>query len=262
MPMFRYVAMNILAVVVTSNYLALKQVVNELTKHGAMFRILALSATPGSDMKAIQQVLGNLQISRIEMRNEESPDILPYTHSRIVDKIVVPLGPEVSAVRDTFLHILGSVARRLLQQNLLFTKDIGSLSRSAILKAREIFRLNPPTNFIKAKAGMVEGDFALCITLTHALELLQLHGIRGFYNFLASKTDPVSEGGQDGAHHNRTRTEMQKIPEFRRMMDELKPKITANYISHPKLKKLLEIVLEHFRRCEEEKQTTRVMIFR
>ena len=60
----------------------------ELTKHGATFRVLALSATPGSDLKGIQQVVRNLQISRVEYRNEESPDIVPYIHSRNIQKEV------------------------------------------------------------------------------------------------------------------------------------------------------------------------------
>lgn len=37
-------------------------------------------------------------------------------------QVVVDLGAEVSSVRDTFLLILGGVARRLMNLNLLFTK--------------------------------------------------------------------------------------------------------------------------------------------
>ena len=62
--------------------------VQELIKHRASFRVLALSATPGSDLKAIQQVVRNLQISRVEYRNEESPDIVPYIHNRNIQKEV------------------------------------------------------------------------------------------------------------------------------------------------------------------------------
>ena len=38
----------------------------------------------------------NLQISKIELRSEESPDIVPYTFQRKVEKIVVSLGAELS----------------------------------------------------------------------------------------------------------------------------------------------------------------------
>lgn len=76
--------------------------------------------------------------------------------------------------------------------------------------------------------------------MTHALELLVLHGIRAFYNFLVGKTDAEADS-------KRTRSELAKIPEFGRMMDDLKPKVEAPlYSSHPKLDKLREIVLHHF----------------
>ncbi len=52
----------------------------------AVVRIVALSATPGNDIAAVRGVLQNLFISHIELRHEESPDIVPYTNERRVDK--------------------------------------------------------------------------------------------------------------------------------------------------------------------------------
>lgn len=212
-------------------------------------------------------MLANLQISKIEVRNEESPDIVPYVHSRSIEKVIVPLGPEIAQVRDRFLTILSTFARRLMDMNLLFTKDIGSMSKGMVMTSRERFRQNPPGNFSRAQSGMAEGDFAMCITLTHALELLLQHGIRAFYNFLAGKTDSaVGEGGGPPAP-NRTRTELLKVKGFSLMMEELKAKFglgsdaASAPVSHPKLIKLREIVLEHFAKADAEKRPTRVMIF-
>lgn len=81
------------------------QVVRELVKYTTHFRILALSATPGSDIKAVQQVITNLLIGKIELRSEESPDILPYSHERRVEKLVVPLGEELGAIQKTYIQI-------------------------------------------------------------------------------------------------------------------------------------------------------------
>ena len=71
------------------------QVVRELQQSKTTFRVVALSATPGSDLQAVRMMLQNLLISRIELRSEESPDIVPYTFQRKIDKIVVPLGKEL-----------------------------------------------------------------------------------------------------------------------------------------------------------------------
>ncbi|XP_075189084.1 Fanconi anemia group M protein-like, partial [Anomaloglossus baeobatrachus] len=80
------------------------QVVRELNNYTTQFRILALSATPGSDTKSVQQVVSNLLISRIELRSEDSPDIQPYSHERQLEKFVVPLGDELAAVQKSYIQ--------------------------------------------------------------------------------------------------------------------------------------------------------------
>ena len=50
-------------------------------------------------------MLQNLFISKIELRHEESEDIVPYTHHRNVDKIVVPLDEDLVNVRNKLLSV-------------------------------------------------------------------------------------------------------------------------------------------------------------
>lgn len=50
-------------------------------------------------------MLANLLISHIEIRTEESPDIKPYSHERKVDKIVVPLGDELTSVKKKYVQV-------------------------------------------------------------------------------------------------------------------------------------------------------------
>ena len=72
--------------------------IKELTKWNAIYRVGALSATPGTDIQAVRLVLQNLLISNIELRNEESPDIVPYTFARTIEKVVVKLDDELKKV--------------------------------------------------------------------------------------------------------------------------------------------------------------------
>ena len=39
------------------------------------FRIVALSATPGNNVNKIQEVISNLCISKLEMKDEKDPDV-------------------------------------------------------------------------------------------------------------------------------------------------------------------------------------------
>jgi Fanconi anemia group M protein len=75
----------------TGNY-AYTQVVHELASRSDRFRVLALSATPGSDAKKVQSVLTHLQIAHIELRAEDDPEVLPYTHQRQMEVVVCEQG--------------------------------------------------------------------------------------------------------------------------------------------------------------------------
>ncbi|KAK5857520.1 hypothetical protein PBY51_010760 [Eleginops maclovinus] len=81
------------------------QVIRQLGSQTLQFRILALSATPGGDTKAVQAVISNLLISHIELRSEESPDIQAHSHQRTVEKMVVPLGEALAAHQVRYLQV-------------------------------------------------------------------------------------------------------------------------------------------------------------
>ena len=124
------------------------KVIKELTKSKSIFRVVALSATPGSDLNAVRLVLQNLQISNIELRNEESPDIVPYTFQRSIQKVVVPLGNELKKVKIDFLSILEPFVRRLSKFGLLSRRgnsiDPTHYTKFGLLQSRNEFRQNPP----------------------------------------------------------------------------------------------------------------------
>ncbi|XP_060063063.1 Fanconi anemia group M protein-like [Ylistrum balloti] len=249
------------------------QVVRELIKYTESFRILALSATPGSDIKAVQQVLSNLLISHIELRTEESIDIKQFSHERKVEKIVVPLGDELTQVKKTYIQVMDVVVGRLKRQGVLYKRETTSFSKFLILKAREAFRQNPPQQLQRTQYGAVEGDLALAMSLYHGFELLQLHGQRSLYNYLESIVS-----GEKG--HGRTKTELMKNAGFVELMEKLRSQFASDpnirlsqkykdgvKTGHPKMQKLEEVVVNHFNNflkdgsVEEKSQATRVMIF-
>ena len=47
------------------------------------FRMLALTATPGSTPEAVQAIVDSLHISRIELRDEQSLDIRKYINEKV-----------------------------------------------------------------------------------------------------------------------------------------------------------------------------------
>lgn len=47
------------------------------------FRILALTATPGNNVDAVQRIVDALHISHIEIRNEQSFDLQKYIFQKV-----------------------------------------------------------------------------------------------------------------------------------------------------------------------------------
>ncbi|XP_040267293.1 Fanconi anemia group M protein isoform X1 [Bufo bufo] len=247
------------------------QVVRELSNYTAQFRILALSATPGSDTKSVQQVVSNLLISRIELRSEDSPDIQPYSHERQLEKFVVPLGDELEAVQKSYIQVLETFAGRLIQSNVLSRREIPNLTKYQIILSRDQFRKNPPSNIMGAQMGAVEGDFALCISLYHGYELLLQMGTRSLFFYLRSIMD-----GSKGM--NRARNELGRNANFMDLYQRLEAMFSSGsgsdvkkpfIYSHPKLKKLEEVVIQHFKNWNKQgpgsssssSENTRIMIF-
>ncbi|NWW97611.1 FANCM protein, partial [Caloenas nicobarica] len=263
------------------------QVVRELSKYTNQFRILALSATPGSDTKAVQQVISNLLIAQIELCTEDSPEIQPYSHERQVEKIVVPLGEELTEIQNAYIQVLETFAGRLIKIGVLARRDIPSLTKYQIILARDQYRKNPSSQNMGMHQGIIEGDFALCISLYHGYELLLQMGLRSLFIYLCGIMD-----GSKGL--TRTKNELGRNEDFMKLYQQLRdmfsdaPQALANgnvcktvfenkkefIYSHPKLRKLEEIVIKHFKswkkECSDEGTTestsantadTRVMIF-
>ncbi|XP_077077802.1 Fanconi anemia group M protein-like isoform X2 [Siphateles boraxobius] len=241
------------------------QVLRELSNQTQRFRVLALSATPGGDVKAVQQVISNLLISHIELRSEDSPDVQTHVHQRSLEKIIVPLGEALTGHQTRYLQVLEKFTSRLTQMRLLSHRDLHSLTKYQIILAREQFRRNPPPHVQGPQQGPIEGDFALCISLYHGYELLQQMGIRSLFLFIQN----IFSGPKESS---RARNELQRSPVFMDLYREMETMFATSrqgppdpYVySHPKLQKLDEVVLRHFQSRAESSDSevsTRVMIF-
>jgi ERCC4-related helicase len=77
------------------------------------FRVLGLSATPGSTPQQVQEVLTNIGASVVEFRSEGDPDVAPYVHGKRVSVHVVAPGREAAALRSGLLSVLREVLARL-----------------------------------------------------------------------------------------------------------------------------------------------------
>lgn len=144
----------------TGNY-AYVNVVRKIADVHPFFRVLALSATPGSTVEAVQEVVSNLLISKIEVRTEDSDDVQSHVHDREIEKIEVPLGNSVHGVKEAFAKVLSIPVKFLQDCGALFRKNVSALTKGSIYKAREGWRERQHDSSVRdeGKRIQIEANF-------------------------------------------------------------------------------------------------------
>ncbi|KAI5738653.1 hypothetical protein M8J77_009606 [Diaphorina citri] len=240
----------------TKNY-AYCQVVQQLQEANVKFRLVALSATPGREIQDVINLIRKLDIAKLELRSENSIDIVPYTHNKKIDSVQVPLSDLVLRVREEFLKIIDKYTRSL-KQNKVLVGNTGTLTKFLVMLAKD--------KYVKSKAQfphinrdldrMIQRDFHVTHSLASALENLVTYGLRSFYNNL------VEVSKEDGSCPI-----LGKDNDLQNLLQQLKPKLDINIMSseyawsHLKFIRLREILESHFRLHAEKGETTKVIIF-
>lgn len=248
----------------TGNY-AYVEVVKFLNRFNSSYRVLALTATPGSSIEGVQEVIDGLGIARIEIRTEESLDIRQYVHSRKVDTVLFDNSEEMVMIMGLFTKALQPVLDKLNSMNAYWQKDPMSLTPYGCNQARMKWMASDAgRNSNWGLKGMVNGIFSLLASLSHGTELLKFHGIGPFFHKLLSFRDGDGEKAEKGGKY---RKQIIESIHFQTMMTRVQMWISKpDFVGHPKLEYLQSIVLRHFvdageGRGASDPSSTRIMVF-
>jgi len=231
-----------------------------IRKSNPSVRILALSATPGATVDAVQAVINTLCIAKVEIRIEESMDLRPYLHKRKTDLITMPLGPLITSIRELFAKIIQKYLDRVKNLNDPRLRDPLSITLYGVKTAGDTFMRSPAArNANPAFSGMVRGVLGILASLAHALGLLTYHGIQPFYDKLL---DMQNDYETKRSKLTKPKRELFNNPNFQELMTRLKMLVDdPNTVGHPKLDRAASMIIEHFTNMEDLKQDTRVMVF-
>lgn len=89
------------------------KVISSIYHKNQLFRVLALSATPGRELKDVAEVVQNLLISHIEVRSESSPDLKPYTHKIKIQTDLFELDNTLKFVKAELMEIIDPYVQNL-----------------------------------------------------------------------------------------------------------------------------------------------------
>jgi ATP-dependent DNA helicase MPH1 len=249
----------------TGNYAYVK-VVKFLRRFNKSFRILALTATPGATVEAVQEVIDGLEISKVEIRTEESIDIQQYVHRRNIDQILLDPSDEIILIKEHFTKALQPLVDKLCGLNAYYNKDPMALTPFGMMQARKTwFASAAGRSANMAVKGMANALFQILASIAHPIKLLNFHGISPFY----SAVKEFRQGVEDANKAGKYRTMIVQSPDFKKMMDRIALWLSNDdFVGHPKLTYLCDTILNHFLdagegRLEEDAppSATRVIVF-
>ncbi|KAG8902061.1 3'-5' DNA helicase [Tulasnella sp. 403] len=227
------------------------QVVRFLMAKNPHFRVLALTATPGSTPEAVQVVVDSLHVSHIEIRDEEALDLREYVHKKRVVHTVVPLDGEVKTVKTSLEKAMQKDLTKIIQAGILPPNvDPARLHnhRCRMLKAS----LHPGQKWAYGPLSHLE-------TLARAMAYLLEQSLSMCHNYLVENfSGPMGSNGKKPPPKKRDTDPAIKavLKEFDDILSERNGKMP----SHPKMDKLLGITLDYFGGGDGD-GTTRAMVF-
>lgn len=210
-------------------------------------RILALTASPGSDLEKIKEVCQNLKIEAVEVRTPEDPDVKPYIKTIKTEWLKVELPPQFKTIQK-FL-------KDCFQSKLTEVKKLGYLNSTLINKI-EILKLQSQ---LHGQLSRGQKDFQLlksvsllaeAMKVQHALELVETQGISSLKNYL--------EKLQQDARTTKTKAVQNLVQDLNFKSAYIKTQQLSDMnLKHPKLTKLKELVKEEI----EKNKKIKVIIF-
>ncbi|ADB57294.1 DEAD/DEAH box helicase [Archaeoglobus profundus] len=205
--------------------------------------ILAITASPGSDIERIEEVIKNLYIEDVEVRTELDEDVKPYIHERAIEWVRVEMPKELKEVRDLLNEC---VELRLMRLEGLGVKARG-LSKKELLALQEALQSEA---YESGDQRLFEALSVLAeiLKIHHAIELIETQGLDALKHYLRRiVVEAKSRGG------SRASKSIIADPKFKKAV----VKALKCEVDHPKLEKLKEIVSSQLK----EKPESRIIVF-
>lgn len=250
------------------SYVKIVSYINRFCKNN--FRIIGLSATPTNTVEGLENIVENLQVSKIELRTEESPDLKKYMMKKeVTESVVIPTDNKfIAEVIDCLSPCVLPILKEAIQMGIYPSipkpayinsfiamenkrKVVDNPSLSEGLKWYQFFLLN------------VLYDFGFLI------QKLNHFGIRTFYHCLNYKKTEFDSKFKIGKtknkhmiqfyNHENINVCLESCREY--LFKEVNGKKVENFevSTHPKFDKMLQELYDFF--DDNQNSGSRVIIF-
>jgi ERCC4-related helicase len=211
-------------------------------------RILALTASPGSDEETILNVCKNLYVEELEYRSAEDLDVMPYVQDLDLEYIKVDLPEELKRVK---MFLDKSYETKLKEATLLgYIKSGATYTKTNLLKM---------ISELHAKVAHGEKNFEVLKTISllsealkiqHAQDLIETQGVHPLIEYLEQLEKQALTSNTKAVKN------LVKDVNFRSALIAAKAIREKDY-SHPKIDAMKKIVMDEL----EKKTEAKIIIF-
>ena len=192
---------------------------------------LGMTASPGFDLKKIQEVCYNLDLTDIQIRSDYDPDVSPYVHDTYINRIEVNMPPDLLEISRVLRNLLDHYFGELVDLRLTIpnwppsTKHMLAVGRT--LQARLADGEKTKTIF----RGLTVQS--ICIKVLHAIDLAETQGMSVLRSYLyAINEDAEQEKGSRANRELVLRDEYNKVLEI----------VRTSKTEHPKISRILSLI--------------------
>lgn len=167
----------------TGNY-AYVNVIKFINRFNSNFRILALTATPGSEIENIQTIINNLNISSIEIKKESDPEIAKYIKNKLIEKLDCEQTIEINLIVEMISDAIKPILKKANDFKIYEITDPSKINNFvAMEKSRKIVVSNLSENIKWSYFFILQ----LLGTVGMFYRRLNIYGIKCFYNYFLNK---------------------------------------------------------------------------
>jgi len=227
-------------------------IADEYLKEAVSPLILALTASPGSEVEKIREIVRNLRIENIELRTRDSPDVAPYIAPLRFEWREVELPEKFREVSRALRRAIRIRLQPLKEAGFVDSSDADHTGVRDVLEVQRRIQSRiatespaPPILF------QLVSRCAALLRLYHGVEQLETQGISALHHFL--------EGLAVEARRGKASKALQELVQDIDVQEaiSLTNELLAARIEHPKLAAVTEIVAQQLNTAH----SSRIIVF-
>lgn len=196
-------------------------------------RILALTASPGSDKEKIDEICRNLHIEKMEVRTHDDEDVKPYVQETDVRWIETNLPPSMLQIKNLLDKMYASRMKQIKQYG--YVTNTYGLSRRQLISMMGSLQKNLMEGEKTPELMKTISLLSEAMKISHMVELLETQGMDPLYKYL-KKLQSQSQSTKTKSIKN-----IIADPDYRSCL-LLSKSLVNNGVEHPKLDELRSLI--------------------